>query len=153
MSASIDRRARLLLLTHIAATLFMTGIIWFVQIVHYPLLTLIGPLTFAAYERANIASTAAVVGPVMILEALTCVLLIARRPAKIRRGEAWLGANLLACIWASTALVQFPMHEALISGFDGELLRKLALTNWLRTLLWSARALLVLRMGSHSLKS
>lgn len=149
----MDRRARLLLLTHIAATLFMTGVIWFVQIVHYPLLSLIGPVTFAAYERANIARTAAVVGPVMILEALTAILLIARRPAKVRKAEAWLGAALIAIIWGSTALAQFPIHEALIQGFDTELLRQLTLSNWLRTALWSARALLVLRMGSHSLKT
>lgn len=148
----MDRRARLLLLTHIAATVFMTGVIWFVQIVHYPLLTFIGPAMFAAYERANIARTAAVVGPVMILEALTAILLIARRPAKVRKGEAWLGIVLLAIIWGSTALFQFPAHEALISGFDAELITKLTLSNWLRTALWSARALLVLRMGSHSLK-
>ena len=148
----MDRRARLLLLAHIAATLFMTGVIWFVQVVHYPLMALIGPETFAAYERANIAHTASVVGPVMILEALTAVLLIRRRPAKVRKSQAWLGVILLALIWGSTALAQFPAHQTLIQGFDAELLQRLTRTNWLRTMLWSARSLLVLRVGSQSLK-
>ena len=32
----------LLLLLHAAATLFMTGLIWFVQVVHYPLFARVG---------------------------------------------------------------------------------------------------------------
>ncbi|MCK6525129.1 hypothetical protein L6R49_27300, partial [Myxococcota bacterium] len=33
----------LLLLIHAAATWFMVGLIWFVQIVHYPLFSAVGP--------------------------------------------------------------------------------------------------------------
>lgn len=143
----MDRGARLLLLLHAGATLFMTGVIWFVQVVHYPLFALVGSETFAAYERANIARTASVAGPVMILEALTGVIILLRRPAAVRKGEAWLGAVLLAIIWGSTAFSQFPAHLSLVRGFDAGLLHQLACANWVRVLGWSARTVLLLRVG------
>ncbi|MDQ5964129.1 MAG: hypothetical protein QG625_283 [Cyanobacteriota bacterium erpe_2018_sw_39hr_WHONDRS-SW48-000098_B_bin.30] len=33
-----------------AATWFMTGLIWFVQVIHYPLYARIGEAEFAVYE-------------------------------------------------------------------------------------------------------
>ena len=38
----------LILLGHLAATLFMVGVIWFVQVVHYPLFAKVGATAFAA---------------------------------------------------------------------------------------------------------
>ena len=142
----MSKRARLLLLTHAAATWFMTGAIWFVQIVHYPLLVWVGPDAFAAYERANIARTASVVGPVMLLEALTALLLLWRRPPQVHASQAALGICLLVIIWGSTWYLQFPIHKALTQGFDPSLADRLSSTNWVRTAGWSARALLVVRM-------
>ena len=42
----------LLPIVHVLATWFMTGVIWFVQVVHYPLMARVGAEGFAAYERA-----------------------------------------------------------------------------------------------------
>jgi hypothetical protein len=42
-----------LLLTHAAATLVMVGVIWFVQIAHYPLMARVSAGEFAAYEREH----------------------------------------------------------------------------------------------------
>ena len=36
------------LLTHLAATLYMVGVIWFVQVVHYPLFARAGAEGFAS---------------------------------------------------------------------------------------------------------
>jgi hypothetical protein len=36
---------------HLAATWFMVGLIWVIQIVHYPLFTSVGSDSFAEYER------------------------------------------------------------------------------------------------------
>ncbi len=71
------------LLVHIAATLFMTGLIWFVQIVHYPLFSSVGADGFVAYEAAHTARTTWVVGPPMLLEAGTAALFVWLRPANL----------------------------------------------------------------------
>ena len=53
---------KFILLTNVAATLYMVGLIWCVQIVHYPLFAEVGKDGFAAYEAAHSSLITAVVG-------------------------------------------------------------------------------------------
>ncbi|MDX2182184.1 MAG: hypothetical protein SFV18_21510 [Bryobacteraceae bacterium] len=134
----------MILLINAASTLFMTGLIWFVQIVHYPLFDGVGRDGFADYERRHSGATALIVGPVMIVELATALGLVALRPGNVPGWAAWAGAILVAAIWLSTALLQIPEHGNLASGFDAHALRRLIATNWLRTAAWSLRSGLVL---------
>jgi uncharacterized membrane protein len=134
------------LLAHTAATLVMVGIIWFVQVVHYPLFEQVGKEAFAAYEMAHARLTTWVVAPPMLVEGLTGVLLLWYRPADILALQTWLGIGLIALIWLSTALIQVPQHDALSFGFDAAAHQTLVTSNWLRTIVWSARGLLVFWM-------
>ena len=43
----------LVLVLHVAATMFMVGLIWLVQIVHYPLFAHVGADTFLAYHQRH----------------------------------------------------------------------------------------------------
>lgn len=136
----------LLLLVHTGATLFMVGLIWFVQVVHYPLFGGVGEEKFAAYAEAHSRLTSWIVGPPMLLEAATSVALLFFRPTEIPAWAAWVGLILLAAIWLSTAFLQVPRHTALGDGFDMSAHKSLVLSNWIRTTGWSARGLLVLWM-------
>ena len=60
---------------HAAATGVMTGLIWFVQVVHYPLLARVGAASFVEYERAHVRRTTWVVAPAMLVEAATAIVL------------------------------------------------------------------------------
>ncbi len=135
-----------MLLAHAGATLAMVGLIWFVQVVHYPLMGRVGRDLFPPYAKAHSRLTSRVVGPPMLLEAATAALLIPLRPDGVPLSYALLGAALLAGVWLSTALLQVPRHTALGRGFDRSEHRRLVATNWLRTALWSLRGLLVLAM-------
>jgi hypothetical protein len=139
----------LLLLAHAGATLFMTGLIWFVQIVHYPLFGGVGEEKFVAYAEDHSKLTSRVVGPPMLLEAATTVTLLFIRPTEIPAAAAWIGVALLTSVWLSTALLQAPRHTALGSGFDANSHEFLVASNWIRTVCWSARSLLVLWMISQ----
>lgn len=139
----------LLLLVHLAATLVMAGIIWFVQIVHYPLFGQVGTADFSAYSRAHSRLTGFVVGPPMLVEAATAALLLFIRPEAVPEIAAWAGLLLLAGVWVSTAMLQSPRHRDLGGGFDTSAHRFLVVSNWIRTVLWSARGLLVLWMAAH----
>lgn len=141
-----------LLLTNLAATLYMVGLIWCVQLVHYPLFARVGKEGFAAYEAAHSRLITLVVGPPMLLEASTTALLLFFRPPVIRLSEALLGAALLALIWLSTMFLQVPQHTVLSSGFDARAHNFLVRSNWLRTTAWSLRGLLVLWMASQMMK-
>ncbi|MDP1662146.1 MAG: hypothetical protein Q8L55_09550 [Phycisphaerales bacterium] len=130
-----------ILIVHAAATWFMTGLIWFVQIVHYPLFGSVGKSEFTTYEREHQRRTTLVVAPVMLIELATAATLCFRTTAADRT-LALTGAALLAVIWASTWLLQVPLHNRLSTGYQPLLIRRLATSNWLRTAAWTARALI-----------
>lgn len=49
------------------------------------------------------------------------------------------GLGLVAAIWATTGLVQVPLHRRLSRGHDPSAIRRLITTNWIRTVLWTGR--------------
>jgi hypothetical protein len=139
-----------LLLANVAATLFMVGVIWFVQAVHYPLFARVGEAGFPAYARAHTRLTGLVVGPPMLLEASTAVALVLNRPQGVPASLPWAGLGLVVVIWLSTLILQSPRHTELGRGFETSSHRLLVASNWLRTVGWSLRGLLVLAMISEA---
>lgn len=133
-----------MLIVQTLATLFMTGLIWFVQIVHYPLMGRVGGDGFARYEAAHARLTTWVVGPPMLAEGVTAIMILVLGPAWLPAWQAWTGLALLALIWTSTAALQVPAHRRLAGGFDPSAHRRLVSTNWIRVVAWSLRAVLVL---------
>lgn len=132
-----------LILINAAATLVMTGVIWFVQVVHYPLMARVGPSGFALYESLHARWTTYVVLPPMLAELATASLL-ALNPGALPAWQAWSGLALVLGIWLSTGLLQVPQHRILERGFDEGAHRRLVAGNWIRVVAWTARSLLVL---------
>lgn len=141
-----SRQMKYVLLLQAAATLFMTGVIWFVQVVHYPLMARVGAAGFPDYEAAHARLTGYVVVGPMVVE-LACALFLLFRPsAAIPRSLAIAGAALVVLIWLSTFLLQVPQHEKLHRAFDAQAHALLVSTNWIRTIGWSIRSVFVLLM-------
>jgi hypothetical protein len=138
-----------LFLAQFAATLFMTGLIWFVQIVHYPLFATIHTKTtraaFRDYENRHANRTGWVVFPPMAVELLTALAALYPnlRPAFVSQPTAIASGVLVLAIWVSTGLIQVPLHNRLAANPTAETIRRLILSNWLRTALWTARAILL----------
>lgn len=131
-----------LLLAHAASTVAMAGLVWFVQVVHYPLFALVGDATFPRYEVQHARRTTWVVAPLMLVEAATAVALAVADPSPL----TMLGLGLLIVVWVSTALVQVPLHARLERGFDAAVHRRLVRTNALRTAAWTGRAAIALAL-------
>jgi hypothetical protein len=132
-----------LMMFHLNSTLLMAGLIWFVQIVHYPLMAGVGRGVFRDYARLHQMRTTWVVAGPMLVELGTGAWLLAVAP-ELRATWSFIAATmLLAVIWASTAWWQVPIHRALAEGYDGWLIRRLVRSNWVRTLAWSGRAALL----------
>lgn len=129
-----------ILVVHAAATLYMTGLIWFVQIVHYPLAASVPEAGFSAYQRRHMDRTGLVVGPPMLVEFVAAAALLVLRPPGVPDWMLFAGFGLLAAVWASTAFVQVPLHHKLCAGFDVAAARRLVSTNWVRTAAWTLRA-------------
>lgn len=131
-----------LLILHAAATGFMVGLIWFVQIVHYPLFSAVGDEQFPRYAIAHQTRTTFVVMPPMLVELITAALLLT--VDVVPPNLALLGLGLLIAVWISTFAVQVPCHARLARGFHAPAHRALVATNWARTILWTARLPLAL---------
>ncbi|MCB9877447.1 MAG: hypothetical protein H6835_07600 [Planctomycetes bacterium] len=116
----------------------MTGVIWFVQVVHYPLYAQVGERAFRGFEQAHCARTTWVVLPPMCAELGLAGWVVAAAPAAASV-LPWLGAALVAAIWLVTFTLQVPCHDRLQAGFDAAVHRRLVRSNWLRTVLWSLR--------------
>ena len=136
----------MILALHAGATLAMVGLIWFVQIVHYPLFRMVGPASFVAYEAAHTRLTSYVVGPFMAVEGVTALVIAAAPPDDLSRVLPFLGLVLLAVIHGSTVLLQVPAHRALSEAWDEQVATRLVRTNWIRTIGWSLRGVLALAL-------
>jgi len=126
-----------------AASWAMVGLIWMVQVVHYPMLaefSALSPVTAAVDHQRRISW---VVGPLMAAEGVTALVLLVDRPATMGVVSAWVAASLLGVALLSTVLVQVPLHSRLATGHDSAAARRLISTNWVRTLAWTARGVVL----------
>lgn len=134
---------------HLAATLFLVGLIWVVQVVHYPLFAHVGAEQFQGYWRGHTRLITWLVAPSMFAELVTGALLFAVRPPGLSLPVLVVAFGLLLVNWLSTWLVQIPLHERLGRRFDPATVRRLVLTNWVRTAAWTVRGVLVLTQTYH----
>ena len=144
---------KLLLLANVASTWAMVGVIWFVQIVHYPLFDRVGESAFQRYELDHQRLTTFVVAPLMLIEAICAVVLVLNRPAYLSPALVWTSGFCLALVWLSTFFIQVPLHESLGKrGLDVGLVARLVNGNWIRTFLWTCRGAISLVMIARSWK-
>lgn len=122
----------------------MTGLIWFVQVVHYPLFAQVGAAESIVYAQRHQSRTTWVVAPPMFIELLAAAALVVHHPQRLTRWPDLTALALLAVIWCSTAWVQVPLHRRLLSGRDDAVIRRLVRTNWVRTAAWTLRAAILL---------
>ena len=135
---------KILFLLQLVATIFMTGAIWVIQVVHYPLFVRVGAVVFRDYAAAHNTLITYVVLLPMVVEAGLALLWLWQRPSPVPAWAAWVGLALVGVLWFSTFFLQSPQHGVLLRGFDGDAHRLLVNTNWLRTVAWSLRSALLL---------
>lgn len=133
-----------LLATHLLCTIGMFGVIWIVQLVHYPLFDRVDRGGFAAFEAAHSRQITWVVGPLMLGELATAAALAVRMNGSDTAWVWWAGLAIVGLLWASTAALSIPEHNRLGAGWDAAAHRRLVVTNWPRTVLWTARAAMAL---------
>lgn len=128
---------------HFFATVFMTGVIWFVQVVHYPSFRGLEKSNFPDLMKQHQHSTTIVVLPAMLCELGSAFALLFSSCGRFETIVVWVNLATLALIWYFTFFVSVPKHQRLLSGYDARTIDNLIFTNWPRTCLWSARSLLI----------
>ena len=145
-----------ILTVQLMASTAMAAIAWFVQVVHYPLFSRVGSrgpecpddaaenrLAVGEYHAENLRRTRPVVLVPMSIEAAASLWIAVAPPAGVPRGAAIVGLALVAIALLSTAFLQVPLHAALRDGAPPPgTVDRLVRTTWIRTVAWTARALL-----------
>jgi hypothetical protein len=129
-------------LAHAASTVFLAGVIWTIQVVHYPMFARVDAAGFPAAMADHGRRISGVVVVPWALQGATMVLLLARPPAGVSTVLLWSAAVLAALPVVVTLAASVPAHRALGSGFDPSIHARLLATNWLRTSAWTAHAVL-----------
>ncbi|QEG24555.1 hypothetical protein [Mariniblastus fucicola] len=135
--------ANLVLCLNLLSTWYMVGLIWMVQCVHYPLFAKVSAENYVAYQQLHERYITPVVGVPMLIEIVTAMLLLNFVPKGVPVAWVWTALILLIVAWLSTAFLQVPCHSKLNIAFDDVVHRRLVNTNWIRTVSWTARGILV----------
>jgi hypothetical protein len=128
------------LILELVSCLFMTGVIVFVQVVHYPLFKRVGESP--EYHLEHQRRTSCVVAVPMLTELAAALYRVFYIPEAL----SLLGLSLLLLIWLSTALLQAPCHRLLLLGFQEETVDQLVRSNTYRCVAWLLRSGLLLYM-------
>lgn len=140
------RVAEWVAVAQVVGSVGMFGVIWIVQLVHYPLMRYVSGEQFARFETAHRVRISWVVGPLMLVEGVCVLAFVFAAPAGMPGWLPWAGAIAEAVAIGTTVLVSAPLHERLNAHFDHATLDRLIATNWIRTIAWSARAGLAIAM-------
>jgi len=130
-----------MLAIHLVLASIMVGVIWVIQLVHYPSFRFTDREKYVSFQIFHMRKISFIVMPVMVLEFLSGLLLVLYHS----NYESLLRISfiLLLIIWLVTALFFAQIHQKLSKGYDETLVRKLVSFNWIRTLLWTIRTIII----------
>ena len=126
---------------NVISAFLLTGVIWTIQIVHYPSFHYIDKLSFTNFHNFHERRISIIVMTLMLIELITSIALYIHNMWSIIFA---LNLLIVGLIWCSTFFVQVPIHSILSEKKDKNLIEKLVNTNWIRTFLWSIRMLLII---------
>lgn len=119
----------------------LVGCSWYTQIIHYPLYKKIKE-GFVEYERSHIRRTAFFLAPLMLVEAISAIILVGLSEGQLAK-FAITNLILVIFIWLATFLFQVTQHQKLSVRFSQRVLNNLITSNWVRTLLWTGKGIVM----------
>ena len=129
------------LLGHLIFTSIMTGVIWVIQIVHYPSFHFIEKELYTAFQKFHMNKISIIVIPIMLAELITGIMLFLDKSFK--SPFLIISIIILVLIWLITGVFFTKAHNELIAGYQELVVNQLVAMNWIRTLLWTLRLLLL----------
>ena len=129
-----------ILIINLFASFFLCGLIWVVQLVHYPFFKYVSNETFEIAMGFHRKRISFIVVPVMFAELLSSFWLFLFSSTYSSYHIA--GFVIVLLIWVVTFTTQVPLHGKLIGSSDSDVINKLVRSNWIRTALWSTKAII-----------
>ena len=128
-------------ITELSVTAAIVGIIWIIQLLHYPSFRFYQPENFQEAMKNHQDRISIVIVPLMLSE-----ISLAAFGAFFRMNAyTWSLLGIVGAIWIITFTVQVPLHDKLLKeGFNLERINSLVKSNWSRTILWTIKLSLIL---------
>ena len=133
----------LIFLINLVISFIATGLISTIQLVHYPSMKFIPKDKFKDFHTFHSQKISILAVPIMVIELVTSFLLFYRNTNNAYNDFVLINFIIIILIWASTFLLQVPIHNTLSMNKNEKLLDRLILTNWIRTILWTLRSILM----------
>jgi hypothetical protein len=143
--------SQLTILACLACSLYMTGVIVVIHVVHYPLFDHVDAAAFPRYHTQHTRRMLPIVFAPMLIELLTSVVLVATPRAGVSRWLTWTGLAAAAVTWGVTAIASVPLHGRLAAGFDATSHRALVRTNRVRLIAWFVHSSVMLVMAAQAM--
>ena len=131
-------------LLNLVLSFIAVGLIWTIQLVHYPSMRFIPKERFVEYHNFHSIRISFLAMPLMLTELGTSLMLFYQNYDNAIQTIFLINLVIVVLIWLSTFLIQVPLHNALSKEKQSEKLSKLICTNWIRTILWTARSILMI---------
>jgi len=131
-------------LLNLVLSFIAVGLIWTIQLVHYPSMKFIPKERFVEYHNFHSIRISFLAMPLMLTELGTSLMLFYQNYNNAIQTIFLINLVIVVLIWLSTFLIQVPLHNALSKEKQSEKLSKLIYTNWIRTILWTARSILMI---------
>ncbi len=129
---------------HLGSTWFMTGLIWLIQVVHYPLMRYaLGP-NFNEFHLEHSRRITWVVLPMMSLELMTGAILFFNFQSYLGFWRCGLPLFFSTMTFFGTALFFIPLHDQLQRGPSQNRITRLVRANRLRTLIWTVHSIFLI---------
>ena len=127
-------------LTQLFCSFFMCGLIWLVQMVHYPSFSYVDEDKFTSFENFHTGRISMIVVPIMLIELISALALAILDQGMI----TVVNLVIVLLIWLATFSFSVPCHVALSKSKNSKSIEKLVITNWLRTVFWTAKSILLM---------
>ena len=122
------------------STSVMSGVIWVIQLLHYPSFHFINEKKYVDFQHFHMERISFIVIPVMIIELASALLLAYFFQSSL----TIILLALVLGVWLITFIFFTNMHQKLTNGYDPTIVRRLVQINWSRTILWSFRLIILL---------
>jgi hypothetical protein len=137
---ALHRNSRTLLVIHLAATLFMVGLIWTIHYVHYSLFAYVGESTYTSFQAEHVARIGKLLFVPWLTEGITLLGILALAflgGRKALRVPAVINGAAMAVVLVISGFWSAPAHAKLADGFDKSIHDQLMTVNLIRTLAWT----------------
>ena len=124
---------------HLVSTSIMVGVIWIIQLVHYPTFLFIDKQKYMKFQEFHMSRVSYIVMPTMIAELFSGIYILLYNNILMVNTFFLLASFSLFLNWVITALVFVKIHNGLLIKYEKNIILLLVKFNWIRTILWSLR--------------